>query len=107
VIPGHGAPFTDVSAALKRAKDRLLYLQAEPTRNAAHGLRVLLKFKLMQSGQISEAQALAWLQSLTYFQTIRCLHFHSIASDELAANTVEKLLIAGAAKRQNEHLVDA
>jgi hypothetical protein len=70
-------------------------------------LRVLLKFKLMQSGQISEAQALAWLQSLTYFQTIRCLHFHSIASDELAANTVEKLLIAGAAKRQNEHLVDA
>jgi glyoxylase-like metal-dependent hydrolase (beta-lactamase superfamily II) len=107
VIPGHGAPFTDVSAALKRAKDRLLYLQAEPTRNATHGLRVLLKFKLMQSGQISEAQALAWLQSLAYFHTIRCLHFNSIASDELAANTVAKLLITGAAKRQDKHLVDS
>jgi glyoxylase-like metal-dependent hydrolase (beta-lactamase superfamily II) len=107
VIPGHGAPFTDVSAALKRAKDRLLYLQAEPTRNAAHGLRVLLKFKLMQSGQISEAEALAWLQSLAYFQTIRCLHFNSMASDELAANTVTKLLIAGAAKRLDKNLVNA
>jgi glyoxylase-like metal-dependent hydrolase (beta-lactamase superfamily II) len=107
VIPGHGAPFTDAKAALKRAKARLLYLQAEPTRNAAHGLRVLLKFKLMQSGQISEAEVLAWLQSLAYFQTIRCLHFNSMASDELAANTVTKLLIAGAAKRQDKHLVDA
>jgi hypothetical protein len=34
VIPGHGAPFTDVDAALQRACSRLDYLAADPVRNA-------------------------------------------------------------------------
>jgi glyoxylase-like metal-dependent hydrolase (beta-lactamase superfamily II) len=48
VIPGHGAPFTDVARALEVAASRLDYLQADPTRNAKNALKVLIVFKLME-----------------------------------------------------------
>ena len=48
VIPGHGAPFTDVARALDVAASRLDYLQADPTRNAKNALKVLIVFKLME-----------------------------------------------------------
>ncbi|SAK41227.1 Hydroxyacylglutathione hydrolase [Caballeronia hypogeia] len=48
VIPGHGAPFTDVARALDIARSRLDYLQADPARNAKNALKVLIVFKLME-----------------------------------------------------------
>ncbi|WP_321794151.1 MBL fold metallo-hydrolase [Caballeronia sp. J97] len=48
VIPGHGAPFTDVARALDVASSRLDYLQADPARNAKNALKVLIVFKLME-----------------------------------------------------------
>ncbi|SAL04704.1 Hydroxyacylglutathione hydrolase [Caballeronia calidae] len=48
VIPGHGAPFTDVARALDVASSRLDYLRADPARNAKNALKVLIVFKLME-----------------------------------------------------------
>ncbi|SAL25382.1 Hydroxyacylglutathione hydrolase [Caballeronia peredens] len=48
VIPGHGAPFTDVARALDAAYSRLDYLAADPARNAKNALKVLMVFKLME-----------------------------------------------------------
>jgi len=48
VIPGHGAPFTDVSKALDIAFSRIDYLRADPLRNAKNALKVLIVFKLME-----------------------------------------------------------
>lgn len=48
VIPGHGAPFTDVKPALARAFSRLDYLQADPARNAENAVKVMLKFLLLE-----------------------------------------------------------
>ncbi|MDR5755718.1 MBL fold metallo-hydrolase [Caballeronia sp. LZ035] len=48
VIPGHGAPFTDVARALDTAVSRLDYLQADPARNAKNALKVLIVFRLME-----------------------------------------------------------
>nr|WP_044041851.1 MBL fold metallo-hydrolase [Caballeronia insecticola] len=48
VIPGHGAPFTDVARALDTAYSRLDYLEADPARNAKNALKVLIVFKLME-----------------------------------------------------------
>jgi glyoxylase-like metal-dependent hydrolase (beta-lactamase superfamily II) len=39
VIPGHGAPFTDVSEALANARGRLAALRADPERNLRQVLR--------------------------------------------------------------------
>ncbi|WP_250525285.1 MBL fold metallo-hydrolase [Caballeronia sp. GAWG2-1] len=47
VVPGHGAPFTDVARALDVAASRLDYLRADPARNAKNALKVLIVFKLM------------------------------------------------------------
>ena len=48
VIPGHGAPFADVSKALDIAFSRIDYLRADPVRNAKNALKVLIVFKLME-----------------------------------------------------------
>jgi glyoxylase-like metal-dependent hydrolase (beta-lactamase superfamily II) len=52
VIPGHGKPFTDVQQALKEAYSRISYLEADPVRNAQNGIKVLLKFLLMERQKI-------------------------------------------------------
>ncbi|QGZ60393.1 MBL fold metallo-hydrolase [Paraburkholderia acidisoli] len=48
VIPGHGAPFANVGAALERAYSRLAWLRANPARNAKNALKVLIVFKLLE-----------------------------------------------------------
>lgn len=47
VIPGHGAPFANVDAALERAFSRVAWLRADPARNAKNALKVLIVFKLL------------------------------------------------------------
>lgn len=51
VIPGHGAPFADVEAALARARSRLAAFQAAPHRHARYAAKVLLKYHLMEERQ--------------------------------------------------------
>lgn len=48
VIPGHGKPFTDVAGSIAIARSRLDYLASDPERNARHGAKVLLKYKLIE-----------------------------------------------------------
>jgi glyoxylase-like metal-dependent hydrolase (beta-lactamase superfamily II) len=48
VIPGHGAPFTNVEQPLERAFSRLAWLRADPARNARNALKVLIVFKLLE-----------------------------------------------------------
>lgn len=47
VLPGHGRAFGKVPAAIARARDRLAALRADPRRNARNGLRVMLKYTLL------------------------------------------------------------
>ena len=48
VIPGHGKIFTDVVNSITTARSRLDYLASDPNRNARHGAKVLLKYKLIE-----------------------------------------------------------
>jgi glyoxylase-like metal-dependent hydrolase (beta-lactamase superfamily II) len=48
VIPGHGAPFSNVAQALERAFSRVAWLRADPARNAKNALKVLIVFKLLE-----------------------------------------------------------
>jgi glyoxylase-like metal-dependent hydrolase (beta-lactamase superfamily II) len=47
VVPGHGAPFTNVGLALERAFSRVAWLRADPARNAKNALKVLIVFQLL------------------------------------------------------------
>jgi glyoxylase-like metal-dependent hydrolase (beta-lactamase superfamily II) len=53
VIPGHGAPFTNVALALERAFSRVVWLRADPARNAKNALKVLIVFKLLDVREMS------------------------------------------------------
>jgi len=59
VIPGHGAHFTEVAAALQAARSRIEWLAEQPQRNADNALKVLLAFKLLEAGRLSPAEMAA------------------------------------------------
>ncbi len=65
VIPGHGAPFCDVPAAIARADSRLDALMADPRRNARSALRVLVKFILLDRESLELAPLAAELSDAT------------------------------------------
>lgn len=52
VLPGHGRAFGDVPQAIERARGRLAALRADPRRNARSGLRVLLKYDLLNRKRV-------------------------------------------------------
>ena len=70
VIPGHGAPFTDVAGALARARGRLDYFTADPQRNALNAAKVVLSFLLMIEGAIELRSLEARVASMPMLATI-------------------------------------
>lgn len=78
VIPGHGAPFTDIARALDTAYSRLDYLRADPARNAKNTLKVLIVFKLM------EVRAMTFDEILSMTEHARSMR---AAADALAARS--------------------
>lgn len=70
VIPGHGAVFTDVTAALALARQKLDVYAQFPERHARYGAKVLLKFKLLEWGQISKDAFNAWALNVPYMQEL-------------------------------------
>lgn len=107
VIPGHGAPFTDVQTALRRAYSRLDYLAADPRRNAQHALRVLMKFKLLDAQRLPRDELSGWMSSLPYFATIHRRFFADAPAYELVTDCLHRLLRAGACELQGDSVVDA
>lgn len=96
VIPGHGAPFTDVQRALDRAFSRLDYLSADPVRNAQHGIKVLLKFLLLERQQMPLAELPALLASIPVVQKTNARYLGK--SDQVLAEwAVVQLVRASAA----------
>ncbi|MGJ7915129.1 MBL fold metallo-hydrolase [Massilia sp. LXY-6] len=106
VIPGHGAPFTDVEAALQRAYGRLDYLAADPVRNAENGVKVLLKFLLLARRDIPLAEVEALFETVPLLVLARA-RFLPRPPAELARWAVRALEKAGAARLHGDVLVDA
>jgi glyoxylase-like metal-dependent hydrolase (beta-lactamase superfamily II) len=105
VIPGHGAPFDDVAAALGRAYSRLDYLAADPVRNAENAVRVLLKFLLLERRRVPLADVEALCATVPLLVLAR-ERFLDGSSDELATRLVRALVKAGAARVEGDTLVD-
>jgi glyoxylase-like metal-dependent hydrolase (beta-lactamase superfamily II) len=70
VIPGHGAPFDDVDAALQRARSRLAGFRADPMRHLRHGAKVLLKYHLMEQQREPLDETRDWLRQTPLVQSI-------------------------------------
>ena len=70
VIPGHGAAFTDVAGALRRARSRLAGFRADPARHLRHGAKVLLKYHLMEERRQALPALRDWMRGTPLLQSI-------------------------------------
>lgn len=105
VIPGHGAPFSDVAGALQRAFNRLDYLAADPARNAQNGIKVLVKFRLLERKRIPLAELRQWMHEVPLLATSNRLHLR-MEEEALADWTASQLVRAGVARMEQGVLVD-
>lgn len=96
VIPGHGAVFGDVPAALARARARLAALRADPARNARSAARALLKFHLMTVQATRRDELLRHLAAARYFVLINERYFKLDFAD-FVEHLVADLIAAGLA----------
>lgn len=69
VIPGHGAPFTDVPGALQRARSRLQSFRDDPARHTRHAAKVLIKYHLLEEQTQSVARFHLWAGETPYLRT--------------------------------------
>ncbi len=61
VIPGHGAPFGDVAAALAASRRRLEAFERDPARHAQHAARALVMFHMLEHRVRGRADLEHWL----------------------------------------------
>ncbi len=109
VVPGHGAPFTDVAAALARSRARLAAFVAEPRRHARHGAKVLMKYHLMEVREQPLDALLQWAEATPLFNAV--WQAHGCHDTPLARDWAERLLndlvASGALKREGAQVLDA
>ncbi len=106
VIPGHGAPFADVPAALARAISRIDFFMADPHRNAQYALKVLLKFLLMERQRIALDDIGSVLAAARLFARANQVWLQ-LPPEQLAQWVVEQLLRTGSARIEGEWLINA
>ena len=95
VIPGHGAPFTEVAKALAVAESRLRAFAADPAKNARHVAKALFVFSLLDKGRMAVADIPAYLARIAYFGELNGQFIHA-PPETLGDWLVGDLLRAGA-----------
>jgi len=106
VIPGHGSPFQgdEVAAALARARSRLVGQVAQPHRHAAHAMKVLIKFKLLEWQSIAIDGLLAWARAMPYMSVVHRRFAGNVPFEAWLAALTAELEKAGALRREGSML---
>lgn len=96
VIPGHGAAFTDVSAALNEARSRLAFFRQHPDRHARHAAKALLMFHMLELGEDTRADLLNWLDRTPIHINMWRRYFSGKSAKAWSGELIEELARAGA-----------
>jgi glyoxylase-like metal-dependent hydrolase (beta-lactamase superfamily II) len=95
VIPGHGAPFGDVAAALAESRARLDAFQRDPAKHARHVVRALFVFSLLDRGNMRADAVADYIRGVPVYAQMR-EDFLGGKNEELAQALVNDLVRAGA-----------
>ena len=106
VIPGHGEPFTDVAAAVDRARKRIAAFEGNSLRIARHALKVNLMFSLLDKQRLSLDAMPAYVERVGLYRDFNA-RFFRLPPARLAALLIGELEKAGAAKCVDGWLVPA
>ena len=104
VLPFSGAPFVDVTKAIATARSRLDYLASAPDRNARHGAKVLLKYKLLEWHKREIDFVNDWVMNTpALMSAAKQLNMNT---DEFVSWLPQALIKSGAATIDGQYLVD-
>ncbi len=107
VIPGHGQVFTDVDAALSRARSRLGKFQQDPLRHAHYAAKVLIKYKLLEWQRCSIQQLQTWVTQTPYFEILHQRFFKDQTPDAWLRSVLADLVRSGAMAQTADLLINA
>jgi len=98
VIPGHGAPFSEVDAALERAFSRLHAFEEDPGRVGRHAAKVILTFALLERRSMPCADLPAYVERVGILRDINHRYF-AMTPEHFAEWLVHELERARAIRR--------
>jgi glyoxylase-like metal-dependent hydrolase (beta-lactamase superfamily II) len=104
VIPGHGAPFRDFAAALERAMRRLESFEADPAKHALHAVKVLIKFRLLETQMESWESLRTWLNRARYFELVRRRYFEHVDPTAWLRSLIDEMCRKGALSESGGHI---
>jgi glyoxylase-like metal-dependent hydrolase (beta-lactamase superfamily II) len=107
IIPGHGAVFTELAPALALARSKLNSFAQNPERHARYGAKVLLKFKLLEWGQISQADFDQWAAEVPYLKQLHERYGQGLSVNSWLQMMLAELERSGALKVEHGVLHDA
>jgi len=107
VIPGHGSPFTDAPAALARAYSRLEHFRRQPLRHVRYGLKVLVKFKLLELQTWPLADLYQWAKESHMVRQLHQKYFPEMPLTDCIDGVLAELQSAGALRREAGCVLDA
>lgn len=106
VLPGHGAPFTDVAEALQRARSKLAMYRASPDKHALYAAKVLLKFKLLELQRIEFDAFVSWAQESSYLNLLHRQQTQRPSFHDWMDDLANSLVKSGAAQRDGTSLLN-
>jgi glyoxylase-like metal-dependent hydrolase (beta-lactamase superfamily II) len=104
VIPGHGKVFTDVAKSIATARSRLDYLASDPDRNARHGAKVLLKYKLIEWQSKDLNEVIDWIGNTPALKS--AANQLNMDTEEFSQWLPQALVKSGAAILDGKYLID-
>ena len=107
IIPGHGAVFTDLAPALALARSKLAGFAQSPERHARYGAKVLLKFKLLEWGQIARTEFDHWASQVPYLCSLHQRFGAGLAWGTWLDMMLAELERSGAVQTADGMLLDA
>ncbi len=104
VIPGHGAPFDEVEAALERAYSRLAGFEEDPARLPRHAAKVMLTFALLERRRLPLAELPRYVERVPILADINGRYL-AMTPQRFAEWLVHELERARAVRREAGDLV--
>ena len=95
-IPGHGAPFDGVAAALVLARQKLAAFRASPQRHARHAMKALVKYHLLEEQQQALPALLQWFTGVSMYRSVwQRLGCPGGSLEDFGEQVVQELAAAG------------
>jgi len=104
VIPGHGAPFSNVAEALERSLRRLEAFERDELRMARHVLKVMFVFSLLDRQRLPLGRIPEYLATVPLYADFNARYFQlsEVALAELIVGELER---AGAVRKSDGYLI--